>query len=216
MKANRSRPEINAPAKYIIRNCCDSFLKGKGRLHQTDFSTSILGIKSCRRNKTKSTTPSVLKCNSRWISYLVWTHLITNRFRKDELPLSDLVRVLSRSSINHWIPSHLLSKTIPVFFAIPSGIQKQNRPRNQIKNICFLHRDRLSSQFGTAIGKGERLAGCRAASWVAHVFFIAYRLVFWIQRIHRRCLNPNPRVNRPSCLRCRPVRTLRTDMSVSS
>ena len=37
------------------------------------------------------------------------------------------------------------------FFYISSAIQKQNKPRNQIEKILFLHRDRLSDPIGTAI-----------------------------------------------------------------
>lgn len=43
-------------------------------------------------------------------------------------------------------------------------MQKQNIPRNQIENISFLHRDRLITRIGTAIGSGERAAGRRATS----------------------------------------------------
>lgn len=171
-------------------------------------------IKSCIRDTTKSTTPSVLECYSRWISYLVWTHLITNRFRKRRAPgiwpSSGFIQIFDKS-LNSKSP---FIKNDSGFFAIPSGIQKQNRPRNQMEKICFLHRDRLSSHFGTAIGSAELLAGCRATSCVIPVFSIACRIVFRIRRIYPRCLTPNPRIRSPSCLRCRPVRTSRTYMSV--
>lgn len=147
---------------------------------------------------------------------MVSTHLITNQFRKGRASAiwssSGFVQIFDKS-LN---TKSSVIKNDSGFFTIPSEIQKQNRPWNQIEKIWFLHRDRLSSHFETTNDSGEWLAGCRATSWVTQVMSITCRIVFRIRRTYRCGLIPNPRIRSPRCLRCRPVRTSRTCMSVGA